>query len=329
MRLTGLSEPRSAMVSIPKPTTDIYIWELVAMKKAQLVSPHNMNKYLYEEITTLLHINQIYELGSYGWIDADTHDPELVGHAMAQTDSFSWRFLLAALESPSPPKLMEWQKSLAVAGEDFEGLLEAARLSIGLTLFQDALSRGNAHAPEFFSLHLMGAMFLLGAASDRLRDFYISAIFQKIAERPRTSSSTNTDYYAKGSFQSRGRRQYATPFYEASICKLAGRPEPIASSSAKLPALADEIDKFRFMRNEIVHRIATKQGQQQHRLVNDPPSSAADKPDWEPPSERILQKLSEEAEAEHRERIDNPMRWYRLLVKASNHVFIIENTLRV
>jgi hypothetical protein len=50
-------------------------------------SPQTTNKYIREEMTKLLHINHIYTLDSHGWIDADTYDPELVGHAMNQTDS--------------------------------------------------------------------------------------------------------------------------------------------------------------------------------------------------------------------------------------------------
>jgi hypothetical protein len=42
----------------------------------------------------------------------------------------------------------------------------------------------------------------------------------------------------------------------------------------------------------------------------------------------MLQKYSEETEVAHRKRISYPMDWYRLLINASNDVFIIENTLR-
>jgi hypothetical protein len=180
------------------------------------VSPQTINQYIREEITELLVNNEVYELQSYGWIDAHTHDPELVGHAMQQTDSFAWRFLLAAIDSPNPPQLNPWEKALAVSGGDFEGLMEAARISIGLMLFQDARVGENITAPDsFFSVHLMGAMFLLGAASDRLRDFFVSAVFHKITERPRRRSATITDYYNKGRFKHDDRIRYVTPFREA------------------------------------------------------------------------------------------------------------------
>jgi hypothetical protein len=68
-------------------------------------SPQTTNEYIREEMTRLLHTNHIYTLDSHGWIDADTYDPEMVGHTMNQLDSLSWRFLDAAMNSPSPPQL--------------------------------------------------------------------------------------------------------------------------------------------------------------------------------------------------------------------------------
>jgi hypothetical protein len=119
--------------------------------------------------------------------------------------------------------------------------------------------------------HLMGAMFLLGAASDRLRDFFVSAVFHKITERPRRRSGTSTDYYNKGRFKNDARSRYVTPFSEALYDTLANYDDPIASSVAKLPALADGIENFRLLRNDIVHVIATEEGRRQAHIVNNPP----------------------------------------------------------
>jgi hypothetical protein len=105
----------------------------------------------------------------YGWLNADDHDPEMVGHATAQTSSLSWR-ILEAKDKPNAPQIETWEKSLVVAGGDFEGLMEASRISIGLMLVHEK-------AWDFFSVHLMGSMFFLSAASDQLRDSYISAVF--------------------------------------------------------------------------------------------------------------------------------------------------------
>jgi hypothetical protein len=291
------------------------------------VSPQTINQYIREEITELLINNEVYELETYGWLDADTHDPELVGHAMQQTDSFAWRFLLAAMASANPPQLNPWEKALVISGGDFEGLMEAARISIGFTLFQDALVGENLTAPDSFGdVHLMGAMFLLGAASDRLRDFFVSAVFHKITERPRRRSGTSTDYYNKGRFKNDARSRYVTPFSEALYDTLANYDDPIASSVAKLPALADGIENFRLLRNDIVHVIATEEGRRQAHIVNNPPHPETDT-DFEITHE-MLKDAVDTLNAARRARNSTPIHWYQLLIEASNHVFIVENTLR-
>jgi hypothetical protein len=291
-------------------------------------SPQTINQYIRDAIVELLIENEIYQLDTYGWINADTYDSELVGHAMQQTDSFAWRFLLAAMESPNPPELTPWQKALAISGGDFEGLMESARISIGLMLFQDVLVGENITAPESFSsVHLMAAMFFLGAASDRLREFLVSAVFHKITERPRRSSDATTDYYNKGRFKNVYRARYVSPFSEA-LDTLVTYDDPIASSVAKLPALAEELEKFRLMRNEIVHVIATEEGRQQAHIINDPPhrEDAGDH-DYEITDE-MLQEATDTINAAHRARISIPIHWYKLLIEVGNHVFIVENTLR-
>jgi hypothetical protein len=258
----------------------------------------------------LLHSNDIYDLDAYGWIDADTHDPKMVGHAMHQVDSLSGRFLQTALASPNPPQLEGWQKSLVISGGDFEGLMKATRLSIGLMLFQNAHIRGNTdESDSFFPLHLMSSMILLGSASDRLRDFFIAATVHKA-----------TDEYEKG----QKRRSYTKPFHQA-IKRLQG---PLSARARSLCALAVKIETFRRMRHEIVHVISTELGRREQRLVNEPPSRTDEDPFDFVITDEVLQKFSEEAEVAHRKRISYPMDWYRLLIRASNDVFIIENTLR-
>jgi hypothetical protein len=42
------------------------------------VSPQTINQYIRDAIVELLLENEIYQLDTYGWIDADTYDPELV-----------------------------------------------------------------------------------------------------------------------------------------------------------------------------------------------------------------------------------------------------------
>jgi hypothetical protein len=187
---------------------------------------------------------------------------------------------------------------------------------MGLMLFQDALVKEDTTASDsFFAVHLMSAMMLLGSASDRLRDFFIAAVFHKIAEK-----------YKTGKYKGEERSWYTTPFNEAREC-LGDRPELPAASVTKLPDLAGQIHDFRKMRNKTVHVIATELGRQRQRLVDDSRPASTDEFDWEITDE-MLHEYSREVETEHRKRVSHPIDWYRLLTEASNHVFIIENTLR-
>jgi hypothetical protein len=291
------------------------------MTTGQLISPPTINKYIREEMTKQLHANGIYQLDSYGWIDADTHDPDLVGHAMWQTDPPSWRLL--EMDSPGsiPPNIKPWQKFLVKSGGDFEGLMKAARLSLGLALFfQHASVEEDTYTGDsFLQVHLMGSLLTLSTASDRLRDLFIAAVFHKQTEK----------YVYKNKERA---KNYATPFREA-LAHLHGSPEPLAGSLSKLPLLAERIGKYRTKRNKIVHVLATEQGRLQQHLINNPPRPITDHIAYEELTDEMLRDLSDSAEAEpHQSRIvddiDTSTKWYELLIKTSNHVFIVENKRR-
>src|SRR5262245_49805712 len=98
------------------------------------------------KIDSLLTDRGIYKLGNYGWKGYDEYDDQMIGHAMWQTDSLHFHLLeahfLATHENgPSPPVLEPWQQFLVASGGDFEGLMEASRLSIGLTLVQQGATK--------------------------------------------------------------------------------------------------------------------------------------------------------------------------------------------
>src|ERR1035441_4590134 len=79
----------------------------------------------------LLHTAGVYDIGSYGWLNENDVDPDLVGHAMWQLDQPLARPLddpfdeRPVLERPSPR-----DKQVLVAGEDFCGMMRLARSSI-------------------------------------------------------------------------------------------------------------------------------------------------------------------------------------------------------
>lgn len=292
------------------------------MAEDKPISPKAANEYIRKAATELLHANEVYELDSYGWLNANDTDPDYIGHAIAQTDLLSFRILDARMafmqsQAPSVPELAPWQKFLITSGGDFEGLMDTARLSIGLALFQrEVASLARFQVDSLFQLHLISALVTLGAASDRLRDFFIAAVFKK-----------ETPGYEKGQWRKKGdRRSFETPFGEAKE-----RLQNVTwadKSVAKLQVLASDIQKFRLVRNIVVHSLATETGRQHHELANSPPTLPYN---YELDFDQFREQV-DQAEALHSKRIvdglNRPIQWYRLLAETSNHVFIVENVLR-
>jgi hypothetical protein len=276
-----------------------------------------INKYIHGEISILLHAKDIYKLDSYGWTGSDNYDENLIGHAMWQTDSLSFRFLIG-MDSTNPPTLKLWQKFLVIAGSDFEGLMEVARLSIGLTLFQHTATTGTLYHPDsFFPIHLMNSMLTLSVASDRIRDVFVAAVFQK------TSDKYKLNNHCRG--------LYCTPFVEA-IEMHQNCSGLLAPSLKELPALAIKLSKFRSLRNKIVHNLATEQGREQRDIINNPLPRLTHYTEWEALTEHDLRHFADEDEQKRQcrtvEEVNRLIEWYKLLIELSNHVFIAENTLR-
>lgn len=78
---------------------------------------------------------EIYDIGAYGWLNENDVDDEHVGHAMWQLEpplSHARDDLFG--ESPVHVRPTETDKGALVAGEDFCGMMQLARMSIALAL---------------------------------------------------------------------------------------------------------------------------------------------------------------------------------------------------
>jgi len=282
---------------------------------------HQLDEVLRTEAEDLLHEACIWEFSSYGWLSADDVDPEFVGHAMWQTNAPLDELLELSVygshsrsgsgAAPQPPA---WQRMLALEGVDFGGLMQAARMSIGLFLIQAKLSRDNPfNKDDLFDLHWMSSVVYLSTASERIRALFIAAAFRKSAKD-----------YAKGKYNGQKRSRYKTPFIEA-MDTLANPSPEVVEALAKAPSLADEICQLRDKRNELIHELATAIGQRERALLDQRPL-AAQPHNLDFPS---LQKAIKENEARHKaqlaETIKQLAKWYELLVRASNEVFIVEH----
>lgn len=265
------------------------------------------NKDLHKKIDRLLHAQRIYHLDAYGWLNADDHDPAHVGHAMAQTAAL-WCDVVDTLHEDNSKHipLKGWQKALMVAQGDFEGLMEASRLATGSMLLHEV-------DEELRSTHFMSSMLLLSAATDRLRDFFICAVFRKVPGKWQAAEAAKTS-------------DYAQPFIEALIRSI---PNNAARNAAQiLPAFAKQLSSFRKKRNVIAHRIATAEGRRKDRLARRKPTKVNYDIDWSQVDwSKVIDPEFEDRQMA-RALSAEPVAWYKALIEASNLIFVVEYHLR-
>ncbi|WP_461329998.1 hypothetical protein [Bradyrhizobium diazoefficiens] len=276
-----------------------------------------MNDSLHAEAERLLTVARIWKLGNFGWLNAYDADPAHIGHAQWQTDPpidnpmiFNARGTYKAVQ-PEPP---EWLKTIAIAGADFEGLMEAARMSMGLLLLSIDAARGKEFVNDsFFDLHRMSALIYLATASERLRELFIAAAFRQRQEEYNK---------AKSKVHGEPRRKFSSPFIEAAD-KFVG-----CGCLSRLIALAPDIVTMRKERNILVHEIATEIAQrerQSHAEQSGPPPPTIENfQALKAMQAAIRERLARERDSAIRNLSDR----YSLLVRVSNEIFEFENHVR-
>lgn len=79
-----------------------------------------------------LHARDVFDIDAYGWLNADDHDPDLVGYAMWTTsppydhDFDSWQRNARPNRAPT-----DVEQRLMELGHDFFGLMKTARHFVG------------------------------------------------------------------------------------------------------------------------------------------------------------------------------------------------------
>jgi hypothetical protein len=182
------------------------------------------------EIDEVLIAERVHAVYAYGWIDHDEADPDYLGHTLWQTDPpFQPDFstLSRGWVVGYAPSLRD--ELLTRNGEDFEAVMIAARRAMGMALVRgrSAQSTPLGGSDEFWQDYSISTM-LLAIASDRLRDFLVMA-------------TENVEYDGR-----RSEKDQRSSVQRA-IEKIPG-----------LAAFAMQSPKFKKIRNEIVHQIATQ-----------------------------------------------------------------------
>ncbi len=290
----------------------------------------NPTEALEREVQSALAEASVYDVSSYGWLNENDADPEFIGHAMWQTDQPSIDLKALFGEAPVSRRPEDIEKEILTAGEDFCGLMQAARLSIGLALlWQTQAHKDPWNESPFFWLHHTDAFLKLAIASDRLRDLLVIAC----------TGATRKSYQGKGK-PSRNHK-YVTPYRDA--CELLTsrglNDDRLVEPLAALPELAEKLFTYIDRRHEIVHEVATHMA----KVVRDSASKLQQLYDdqerehgFSPHSDAEWFSIVNAARAdedESRRQIDHAIHelrdWYILLIQASNCVFQIEYWSRV
>lgn len=282
---------------------------------------NSLTSSLEHEVKSVLQNAQVYDIYSYGWLNENDADPDMIGHAMWQTDQPYIDHNAVFGESPVHRRPAEIEKHVLTIGEDFCGLMQASRLSIGLALVWAPSAQLNAlNESQFFWLHHTDAFLKLAIASNRLRDLLVVAC----------TGSAPATYKDVG----KRNRKYVTPFVEAeSLLSDRGlEKKRLKHALEDLPKQAVAIFANIDRRNSIVHEVATRlaknveetitnlQDQYDDEQISGFTPRSDDHKDWVPGAQARINELDKEFDLATSEIID----WYSLLIDASNNVFQVE-----
>jgi hypothetical protein len=145
------------------------------MNQLRFLSREKLIEYLDEELRLFLNDKGIYELNQYGWLADDRPDPEYIGLAMWQIEPPP----SSPTVNPNPETTVLPPASLDNIfrnGHEFEGLMKAARHSIGFTyLYHPPANPGDEDLNPCFLHHYTDAVMKLNLATDRLRELFINS----------------------------------------------------------------------------------------------------------------------------------------------------------
>lgn len=211
------------------------------------------------------------------------------------------------------------EEVLAVSGSDFVGLMRLARTSLGLTLWQQQIAEDKLFDDNhYFWLHYLSAIVMLNAASDRLREFFVMAVF-----------GARIKAYER---QSKECRWYQTPFTQALVVADHSMTELLG----KIVPLAEKTFRNREERNKMIHEVATRTGETKRHLTRqrrqhfDEQQACAfvkQTPQFEDIQSRFTEAQALHA-AELHKATDQIASWYKDLIQMSSYVFEAENRIR-
>ena len=191
---------------------------------------------------------------------------------MWQTDGPSIDDYTLSGEQPVGRRPGEIEKFILTAGEDFSGLMQACRLSVGLALVWHHQAQHDYFGDSpFYWLHHTDSCLKLAIASDRLRDLLVVACTGNLPASYRKVTRQN--------------RLFVTPFKEAEALLSARgiKDGRLAEPLTLLPVFGGKIFEFIDRRNAIVHEVATRMA----KLIRDSVSQLQTRFDREQASDSL------------------------------------------
>jgi hypothetical protein len=126
---------------------------------------------------TLLHARAVLDIDSYGWLDMEDMDPDYMGYVMwvqqppYDHDVMNWQHNIPPTVAPTAQ-----EQTLMELGHDFFGLMKTSRHCIGQALLYEPHAKPMDVESGEFDFSEFTALAALIAASDRLRDFIVTAV---------------------------------------------------------------------------------------------------------------------------------------------------------
>jgi hypothetical protein len=122
----------------------------------------------------------VRKIEDYGWLDADTEDPNETGYVMWLLDPpYEWDLDGRQNDTLPPRAPTKAEQRMMELIADFFGLMNAARHSIGLAKFYEQRGRRNRPLANEFEFHELAGLVTLQMAADRIRDFFVIAVLHE------------------------------------------------------------------------------------------------------------------------------------------------------
>jgi hypothetical protein len=260
-----------------------------------------------------LHDNDLYEITGYGWSDHDTIDPAFAGHALWQTRPPAepdWQAIFDGGIPQTNPSAK--QETLVTHGEDFIGAMQAARQAAGIALCLNQTINPESSDDDHYWFHTATCALWLGIASDRIRDYFLLAIF----------GQTDKQYFKTRKEPGHWAAPFAVGIEQA-------RDECERNLLTTLEPLGQSLRSSREERHVITHAIATRTARRSADTLSEQRTRATSRDPYPSRQEITFEELRDSLPStyHHDERAQAFQRvkaWYECLVQASNIVFEVE-----